>query len=115
MVRMFAQASGLDLRHGPGASRPLGLASTIAWKSPACFHPNALQNRCSARSPVGLFALRMTPRRTQFISYSGMQRQDSGGVRLERSIGGNYSEATLVANMQGSTVPGAARIGHQNG
>jgi hypothetical protein len=34
----------------------------LALELPAYFHPNALQNRYSARSPMGLFELRVMPR-----------------------------------------------------
>jgi len=36
-------------------------ASILVCEFPACFQPKALQNRYSERSPVGLFALRVTP------------------------------------------------------
>jgi hypothetical protein len=34
----------------------------LAFEMPAWAHPNALQKRYSARSPVGLFELRVIPR-----------------------------------------------------
>src|SRR5580692_1956042 len=62
------------------------MASTFAFEFPACFQANALQNRYSARSPVGLFALRVTPRLRSSSPSLACSANNCGGVSSDRFI-----------------------------
>src|SRR5260370_5191851 len=62
------------------------MASTFVCEFPACVQPNALQKRYSARSPVGLFALRVMPRVRSSSPSPAWRASSWGGVNSERSI-----------------------------
>src|SRR5580704_2723818 len=62
------------------------MASTFACEFPACVQPNALQKRYSARSPVGLFALRVMPRARSSSPSLACSANNCGGVSSDRFI-----------------------------
>src|SRR5208282_3384056 len=62
------------------------MASTFACEFPACVQPNALQKRYSARSPVGLFELRLTPRALNSSQSLACSASSCAGVNSDRSI-----------------------------
>src|SRR5580704_7834319 len=62
------------------------MASMLALELPACFHPNALQKKYSARSPVGLFALLVMPRSRSWSATFACRDSNSGTDSSERFI-----------------------------
>ena len=62
------------------------MASMLALELSACFHPNALQKRYSARSPVGLFALRVMPRVRSWSATFACRASNCGAESSERFI-----------------------------
>jgi quinol monooxygenase YgiN len=64
MKRLFTALEG-KLAGAPKSliNAAASVASASRFELGACFQPKTRQNRCSARSPIRLFELRMTPRR----------------------------------------------------
>src|ERR1700722_3774804 len=77
----------------------------FACEFPACFQPNALQKRYSERSPVGLFALRVTPRRRSSSPIRVCRSNNSGTVSVSSFIGVSL-HGFLRAFRPGHSLPG---------